>query len=161
MSLEVKKYIADFEQAAINGTGKTNLFPSVKMAQAILESNIGKSTLSKLHNNHFGIKQGLGWKGEIANMQTREVVKGKSIYINQPFRKYPTAEDSFKDHTNFLVKNSRYAKSGVFSADTPEKQAQALQAAGYATDPNYSKSLINIINGYDLKKLDAKKKSNT
>lgn len=157
MSKEVTKYIADFGDAAIAGTKGTNLFPSVKMAQAILESNIGKSGLAKQHNNHFGIKKGTGWKGQTATMKTREVISGKNVMVDQAFRKYESATDSFKDHTSFLTKNKRYTDAGVFSAETPELQAKALQKAGYATDPNYAQALINIINGYGLKQLDEKK----
>lgn len=160
MNKEVAAYIAKFGQDAIDGTTGTNLFPSVKMAQAILESNIGKSELAKLHNNHFGIKKGIGWKGQIATMKTREVLKGKTVYVDAPFRKYASAVDSFRDHTNFLRNNKTYARNGVFAAATPEAQAHALKAAGYATDPNYAQALINLINGYGLKQLDAKKKDN-
>ncbi len=158
-----KVFVDKYTDAVINGVGNTGLFPSVKMAQAILESADkngipGNSQLAKLHNNFFGIKAGKSWKGDIVNMPTREVINGKSVMMSQVFRKYAKPADSFQDHTNFLMTNKRYITGGVFSASTPELQASALQKSGYATDPNYATTLVKIIDKYNLKTLDEKKK---
>lgn len=148
-----KKYELSFILACVG----TSIFPSVKAAQAALETGYGKSPTSG--NNMFGIKaKGVKtpyWQGESTTETTREVIDGQSVVISDGFRKYSTVEDSIKDHTYFLQSNHRYA--AVFAATTPEQQAQALQAAGYATDPNYASSLISIINKYSLKSLDKKK----
>lgn len=149
-----KKYEYDFILATVG----TSIFPSVKAAQAALETGYGKSPTKG--KNLFGIKaKGAHtpyWTGAQTTEPTREVINGESIIINDGFRSYATVSDSIKDHTQFLLTNSRYAK--VFTATTPEQQCKELQAAGYATDPGYSAALINIINKYDLKELDKKKR---
>jgi flagellum-specific peptidoglycan hydrolase FlgJ len=144
-------------KAAAHGSG---LFPSLFMAQAILESSDskgvpGNSGLAKNHNNFFGIKADKSWKGKKAIMKTREVIKGKSVMVDAPFRKYDRPESSFMDRVLFLKNMSRYQKAGVFDAANPIEQAQALQRAGYATDPNYAKILQGLIDKYNLTTLDS------
>ena len=147
-------YIKKFSDIVINASIGTGLFPSLFMAQAILESANGKSSLAKNYNNHFGIKASRNWKGKIIDLKTHEVFDGKDVYIKDGFRWYNNAKDSFKDRVKFLKNNPRYTKYGVFSAKTPEQQAEALQRAGYATSENYANTLKWIINKYNLKKLD-------
>jgi len=149
-----KKYQFDF----IAGTLGTGIFPSVKAAQAALESDYGRSIPGR---NMFGIKakgqKTPFWTGDSTDQKTREVINGVSQTITDGFRAYPTVSDSIKDHTYFLQTIGRYEK--VFTAATPEDQARELQKAGYATDPNYANALISIINKYNLKELDKKKRS--
>ncbi|OFY36258.1 MAG: hypothetical protein A2W91_05580 [Bacteroidetes bacterium GWF2_38_335] len=137
---------------AAKGTG---LFPSLFMAQAILESGNGQSSLAKIYNNHFGIKATPDWKGKVVRMSTREVFNGNEVYIKDGFRWYEDPADSFKDRVKFLQENSRYKKNGVFTAKSPEEQADALQKAGYATDPNYASTLKMLISKNKLKELDS------
>ena len=146
----VEKY-APIAKIASKGTG---LFPSVFMAQAILESGNGNSSLATKGNNFFGIKADKSWTGPIVTMKTREVINGKEVYVDAPFRAYKNPTDSFLDRVNFLTSMSRYRNAGVFIAPTPEAQAKALQKAGYATDPVYADLLIKLINQNDLKKYD-------
>lgn len=150
-------YIKAHGDSIVRSTMGTNLFPSVMMAQAVLESRNGDSLLSKKYNNHFGIKAIGKWKGAAVNLDSGEVVNGQSIVQNSAFRVYDSALASFKDRNKFLIENPRYERNGVFKASTPEEQAFALQRAGYATDPNYAHSIISIINTYGLKELDKKK----
>lgn len=151
----IRKY-ADAVVVACEGTA---LFPSVKMAQAALESGWGKYTAG---NNLFGIKVAGGqspyWHGDYITSRTSEWDGGGYSSTSSRFRRYATPGDSIRDHTWFLQNQKRYAEAGVFTATTPEEQAKALQRAGYATDPNYSSKLISIINTYGLKSLDSKKK---
>ena len=70
------------------------------------------------------------------------------------FRKYKNAEESIKDHSNFLIKNKRYTTNGVFLAKTPEEQIRAIARAGYAESKNYANTIIKLINDNNLKKLD-------
>lgn len=134
----------------------TGLFPSVKLAQAALESGWGKYTAG---NNMFGIKAAGQhtpyWHGSYVSSRTSEYENGSYVQQTSKFRKYDTIGDSVKDHTYFLQQYRRYKP--VFEAKTPEEQAKALQSAGYATDPNYSGKLISIINTYNLKQFDEKK----
>ena len=135
----------------------TGLFPSVKLAQAAIESGWGKSVPG---NNLFGIKASGShtpyWNGDYVTAGTTEYHDGSYVPQNSRFRKYATVGDSVKDHTYFLQQYKRYAK--VFTAQTPEEQANALQEAGYATDPNYAGKIISIINTYNFKRFDEKKK---
>jgi len=155
-----QEYIQKFRGVVISAVKGTGLYPSVMMAQAILESSDkngvpGNSSLAKVYNNHFGIKADKSWTGKKVNMKTREVFDGKDVIIGDYFRVYEDAVQSFKDRIQFLLKNKRYFKAGVFKSPTPEEQANALQAAGYATDPNYAKVIKGLIASLNLKDLDA------
>lgn len=147
-------YISKFGPLVKKVTLGTGLFPSVNMAQGILESGNGNSSLAAKHHNHFGIKADKSWKGAVAEMKTTEYVNGKPVTIIAKFRKYSSPEAGFLDRVKFLKTMKRYTNAGVFNATTPEIQARALQNAGYATDPNYANLLISIINKYNLKSLD-------
>jgi flagellum-specific peptidoglycan hydrolase FlgJ len=154
-----KEYIEQFKNVVLEAVKGTGLFPSLMMAQAILESSDikgvpGNSTLARLHNNHFGIKADKSWTGKKVNLKTREVYDGQSVMIGDYFRVYDHAQQSFKDRVEFLKKHSRYTKAGVFTAKTPEQQAQALKDAGYATDPHYATILQAMIAKLNLHELD-------
>lgn len=148
-------YIAKYSKDMVDACYNTGLFPSVMMAQGILESANGQSSLAAKYNNHFGIKAIGLWLGGKIQLDTTEEVSGKKVKIKAYFRTYPNSFDGFVDRINFLKSNPRYAKAGVFTAKTPEAQAQALQAAGYATESTYAKKLIDLINTYNLKSLDS------
>jgi flagellum-specific peptidoglycan hydrolase FlgJ len=153
------EFIAKYEAAIIEACAGTKLFPSLKMAQAALETGWGASIPN---NNLFGIKAAGKitpyWKGESKISNTREVINGNSGQYNLAFRSYTTLADSIRDHSYFLQVNPRYTTAGVFAATTPQAQAEALQRAGYATDPNYALTLKMIILNYNLERLDQKKK---
>ena len=141
---------ADAITIACEGTG---IFPSVKIAQAALETGWGQHIVG---NNMFGIKaQGDPtpyWHGEKVAAGTTEEVNGVPVSITSNFRKYNTVSDSIRDHNQLLINNTRYAN--VLSAKTPEEQCRALQSAGYATDSSYAQKPINANN---LKRYDKKK----
>ncbi|MGQ4574045.1 LysM peptidoglycan-binding domain-containing protein [Leuconostoc pseudomesenteroides] len=139
-------------KAATAGTG---VLASVTVAQAILESGWGQSTLASApYYNLFGIKQGTGWQVSIVNMNTSEYVNGKWVTVLAPFRSYSSQMASFQDHTNFLLTNSRYAANGVINAKNYVAMANGLQAAGYATAPTYASTLISLVERYNLQSLD-------
>lgn len=154
-----KSFLEKYGDTFVIACEGTGLFPSVKLAQAALESGWGKYTAG---NNMFGIKAAGAhspyWHGDYVTSRTSEFQDGSYVLQNSRFRKYLTIGDSIRDHTFFLQQNKRYASAGVFSAKTPEEQASALQKAGYATDPNYAAKLVNIIRSYNLKQYDEKKK---
>lgn len=161
MSKEVEDFIKRNAADVIRSVQKTSLFPSVKMAQMIIESSgkdangkfgIGKGLAVRKANNYFGIKADRRWQGKKVALSTPR--DGKPISY---FRVYPTALDSMKDHTNFLLVNSRYKAHGVFTSANPFIQVEALQRAGYSESPNYSKALRGLINAYNLTALDNKK----
>ncbi|AJD28809.1 glucosaminidase domain-containing protein [Clostridium botulinum] len=135
------------------------ILPSVTIGQAILESDWGRSELSKKGNNLFGIKATPSWQGKVLNMETSENYNDK---IKDNFRYYSSKGDSIKDYANFLVKNKRYRENKVFRATEYKTQAKAIEKAGYSTkkdrDGNllYSSLLGKIIREYNLQLIDSK-----
>lgn len=148
------QFINRYAPLAIDAAKGTGLFPSVFMAQAILESNNGNSSLTKEANNFFGIKADARWAGPYVEKLTTEYINGVKVQVLAKFRAYLTPLESFFDRVSFLQKNSRYKNAGVFSAVTPEQQAQALLKARYATDPEYANLLIKLIQQNNLKQFD-------
>lgn len=130
---------------ACQGTG---IFPSVTIAQAILESGWGGSTIG---NNMFGIHA----HNQYSPYWNGEYVEATDAGRPAKFRKYASTADSIKDHTYFLENNGRYA--AALKASTPEEQCRLLKAAGYAESETYADNLISLINKYDLKQYDKKK----
>lgn len=149
-----KDYIALYSDLAVKTTQGSGLFPSVMMAQAIVESNNGNSLLASKYKNHFGIKAGNNWNGKSVNLNTREVINGSNVTIADNFRVYDTVEQSYIDRVKFLKENPRYTTAGVFTAKTPLEQIEALKRAGYATDPNYVSILNDVLEYNNLGMLD-------
>lgn len=145
-------FLATFGKKVSRAAAGTPYFASVLIAQAAQETGWGKSTLSALHNNYFGLKAGSKWKGATVNMNTGEVFNGKAFTVKSNFRKYPTIEAGVQDRISWMYSLNRY--NAVAAATTPEEQARALQACGYATDPNYANNLINLIYKHNLKNFD-------
>lgn len=155
MKLSTSQYIDKIGNDAVKATKGTPLFPSVLIAQAIIESGNGNSSLAREpYHNHFGIKATKSWRGSKVEMMTSEYINGKWIRVKQPFRAYPNTVASLTDR-NRLFNLSRYRK--VLTAQTPEQQASEIHKGGYATAPTYAASLITIINRYNLKRFDEKK----
>ncbi len=154
-----KDFIVEIEKGAKKSYRKYGIFPSITIAQAILESGWGESELTKDSNNLFGIKADKSWDGETIEVITSENYNDK---VKAKFRKYKDMNESIEDHAKFLVENKRYEEHGVFNAKNYKQQAIALQDAGYATKKNqkgeaiYSQMLINIIENYNLQLLDSK-----
>ncbi len=148
-----QQFIDAMSKPAIDSFHQYHVFPSITMAQAILESGWGKSGLTKQANNLFGIKA-YNWNGPSITMETNEVYNGMTETIEDKFRVYATWEDSVMDHGKFLAENSTYKDHGVFSATDYIGQANALKNAGYATEPDYPTLLITLIKEFNLDKYD-------
>lgn len=143
--------------AALQGKDLKGLFPSVIIAQAILESAWGESALAKTYNNHFGMKKGSGtnyggWNGQTVTLKTSEVVNGQNITVNGVFRVYPSLGASVDDHNGLFYTLSRY--KAVCSAKTPREQITAIKNGGYATATHYVDSVMNVINSNNLTRFD-------
>lgn len=141
-------FIALIAPYAVNGQIRTGILASITIAQAALESGWGRSAPG---NNLFGIK------GTGQDLITREHINGHIIAIVDGFRVYDSWEGSILDHSEFLVANARYRAAGFFDQSAQLDYigaAQALQAAGYATDPNYAGKLIAIIEANGLARFD-------
>lgn len=135
-------YIAKYSDIAVRQQKLHGVPASITLAQGILESGAGNSYMAKRSNNHFGIKCHNGWTGD--------TVIHFDDGVNSCFRKYDKPEESFDDHSLFLVKGRRYAT--LFQLDPTDYKAWAygLKNAGYATDPTYADKLIRIIETYGL-----------
>lgn len=139
-------FLDSIHQGTINGWNKYGVLPSTAAAQAILESGWGRSGLTVLANNLFGIKG--DYNGAFVNMPTQEYINGQWITINANFRKYPSLNESIEDHGLFLNINSRYHNL-LWQTDY-RTVTSMLQSDGYATSPTYAASLNNIIETYHL-----------
>ena len=149
-------FISKHKQAVIEQTYDTQIFPSVKMAQMIVESGWGENLAVKKANNYFGIKADSSWKGDKVTLPT-----SKDASKVSSFRKYQNANDSIKDHNLFLLSNDRYERAGVFEANTPEQQIDAIAKAGYAEDKKYTNLLKDVLKDNNLKQIDIEAKSYT
>lgn len=143
------EYIAKYKKYAIDDMETYGIPASIKMAQALLESDDGNSPLARKANNHFGIKCKKDWTGDTMSWDDDAP--------QECFRKYPTAEASFRDHSEFLDKSPRY--QSLFNLDPTDYRdwAYGLKAAGYATSPTYAEQLIKIIEDNKLYLLDGSK----
>jgi hypothetical protein len=142
------EYIQKYQLLAISEMNRSGIPASIKMAQACLESADGNSELAKKSNNHFGIKCKSNWTGPRSFHDDDEK--------NECFRKYSQVEDSYVDHTNFLMSSQRYAFLFQLAPTDYVGWANGLKKAGYATNPNYPKLLIDIIELNQLWRLDHK-----
>ena len=143
----VLDYIEKYKEIAKDNMVKNGIPSSITLGQAILESGAGTGPLSLQANNHFGIKCHKEWTGpSIRHTDDEE---------NECFRKYDDPNQSFRDHSYFLVSRPRYAELFKLEKEDYKSWAKGLKAAGYATDPKYPDKLISLIERYQLNKYDA------
>ena len=137
-----QEYVQKYKDIAIEEMKRMGVPAAITLAQGLLETENGNSDLLKESNNHFGIKCKSTW--------TAEVVYHDDDARGECFRKYKTAEDSYRDHSNFLRGNTRYAF--LFKLDPSDYKAWAygLRRAGYATNPRYPQILIKYIENNNL-----------
>jgi len=151
-------YIEMYHEIAVREMNRSNIPASITLAQGMLESDFGRGELAINSNNHFGLKCGGNWKGGTYYMEDDDKDhKGK--LIKSCFRSYENAFDSYIAHTDFLLnpkKEYRYGFLFEYESDDYMSWAIGLKKSGYATDPNYSKKLISIIDNYELFKYDRK-----
>jgi flagellum-specific peptidoglycan hydrolase FlgJ len=128
----------------------TKVPASITLAQAALESNWGRAAPG---NNFFGVK-GTGPAGT-QMLMTWEVFKGKKQRTKAPFRKYFTPLESFIDHAK-VISTGKYLKHAMEHTESAEAFITALQKgpAKYATDPDYKKKILSIVQEYDLEQYD-------
>jgi LysM repeat protein len=140
--LTIEEYVEQFKDIAMNEMRRSGVPASITLAQGILESENGNSELVKKSNNHFGIKCKSNWAGE--SVTHDDDANGEC------FRAYTNAGDSYRDHSDFLKANQRYAS--LFNLDPSDYAAWArgLKKAGYATNPRYPELLIKYIEQNNL-----------
>ncbi len=141
-----EEYVLTYKDIAMREMRNYKIPASITLAQGLLESGAGNSALAREAKNHFGIKCHKGWEGDTYYLDDDEK--------DECFRKYKNADESFKDHSEFLSTRSRY--SALFDLEITDYKgwAKGLKAAGYATNPKYAQLLIDRIELYDLTKYD-------
>ena len=145
---QYESYIKRYRDLAVKEMKKYRIPASITLAQGLLESGAGQSTLARKSNNHFGIKCGSDWRGKTVSHD--DDARGEC------FRAYKHPKQSYEDHSKFLANRPRYAS--LFKLDITDYKgwARGLKKAGYATNPRYAEQLIGIIELYDLHKYDKK-----
>jgi LysM repeat protein len=135
-------YVNTYKTLAMGEMRRSGIPAAIILAQGLHESEAGASELVKRSNNHFGIKCRDDWKGE--------VVYHDDDSRQECFRSYATAEDSYRDNSDFLRGSQRYAS--LFNLDQTDYEgwAYGLKKAGYATNVRYSQILIKLIKDYNL-----------
>ncbi len=137
-----EQYIAQYKSLAIQEMKRMGVPAAITLAQGLLETESGNSSLLKKSNNHFGIKCKSSWTGE--------GVTHDDDAPGECFRSYKDAEASYRDHSNYLRGSDRYA--ALFKLDIKDYKgwARGLKKAGYATNPKYPDILITNIEQYNL-----------
>lgn len=141
----VKSFVEQFQQVARDEMKLYGIPASIKMGQAIIESQAGKSVLARQSKNFFGIK----CKSKCLGCTCKNYADDNKYDM---FRVFDTAWESWRAHSELLC-NPRYSKLSLYGKDY-KKWAKGLKKAGYATDPSYDKKLIAVIEKYNLTKLD-------
>ena len=143
---QINLYIKKYAPAATKNMRFYKIPASITLAQGILESGHGQSTLAKKANNHFGIKCHKGWKGKS--------ILHDDDAKDECFRSYKNPLRSYKDHSLFLVERDRYSSLFKLNRKDYKSWAIGLKAAGYATDPKYAEKLISLIERFKLNRFD-------
>lgn len=138
----VQDYVNFYKDLAVSEMNRTGIPASITLAQGIIESDCGHSSLAREANNHFGIKCHDDWTGP--------TVRHNDNTRNECFRKYPKAQDSFYDHSDFLKSGSRYSFLFNYNSTDYKSWAHGLKKAGYATNPDYANLLIRTIEENNL-----------
>lgn len=144
--LSREQYIEKYSDIAVEQMICSGIPASITLAQGCLESNDGNSRLATEGNNHFGIKCHGDWSGR--------TIREDDDRRGECFRRYESAEDSFRDHTRFLSTRDRYASLFALGRTDYKGWAHGLKKAGYATAPDYARRLIKIIEDNNLQRFD-------
>lgn len=142
-------YVNEVFPHAQRAARELGVAPEFLVAQSALESGWGKriaeDSRGVTSHNLFGIKAGGSWSGPVANAKTLEYADGVAKQEKASFRKYDSFEASFNDYVAFLKSNPRY-QDAISNASDSAEFGQALQDAGYATDPEYAKKIQSVMN---------------
>lgn len=140
---QARSYIEMFKATALANEQEYGIPAPIILAQGILESGAGQSSLTRQSNNHFGIKAGSRWSGPVYRAWDDEPQKSR-------FRSYASAAESYRDHARLLTTNPVYRNLFLISVYDYRGWAYGLKRAGYATAPHYAEALIGIIDRYRL-----------
>ncbi|NYB73205.1 glucosaminidase domain-containing protein [Sedimentibacter hydroxybenzoicus DSM 7310] len=154
--IEKDKFLDFASKLAVDAQKKSGMSAALQTAQAILETGWGQSVPVDKYNgkfsyNMFGIK-GSSTNGSVTS-NTWEVYNGVSFRVDDSFRAYNNVNEAWDDHKDLLLTRDRYQPFREVMYNSMQG-AWALKRCGYATDPVYAIKLVNLINSYDLNKLD-------
>lgn len=142
--------------AAEKAAARLGLEPLALIAQAALETGWGqrmfKTAQGQNSNNLFGIKASNNWQGDVAVVDTLEYRQGVAQKEKAKFRAYDSAEQSLSDYVELIQSNPRYQAALDAAGDT-KAYFHKLQAAGYATDPNYAGKILSVLEGRAFKEV--------
>ena len=156
MTTEQEKFLNKIVKAVTKYAPKYDIkVYSPIIAQAILESAWGKSTLAE-HNNFFGLKAGNSYKGETITLDTKEETKGGMVTVSAAFRKYKTLDAGVKGYFEF-INTPRY--ENLKNVTDPETYLNNIKKDGYATASTYVNSLMGLVYSYHLTQYDPVKKT--
>ncbi len=147
LSGDSKDFLAQLSLPARLASEQSGVPHHLILAQAALESGWGQRQIRRENGepsfNIFGVKASGSWKGPTTEITTTEFENGEAKKVKARFRVYSSYLEALSDYVGLLTRNPRYA--AVTQAATAEQGAQALQSAGYATDPNYARKLTSMI----------------
>jgi flagellar protein FlgJ len=146
-------FVEEHGAAARAAEAATGIPAAFLVSQAALETGWGRKEIRHADGspafNLFGIKAGANWRGPVAEIVTTEYVNGQPQKVVAKFRAYGSYAESFADYARLMKESPRYQRvlAGVHEGgDRASAFAQALQRAGYATDPAYADKLTRVIN---------------
>lgn len=153
-----ENFVMMLKPHAEKAAAELNINPDVLIAQVALETGWGKHVIHDKQGansfNLFNIKAGGQWQGDKVNVSTLEFRDGIAANEKADFRKYADYSESFSDYVRLMKNSSRYEKALSAGANS-SAYAEALQSAGYATDPAYAKKIKQLLNSDVLKNLDS------
>lgn len=141
------RYIENYKDMAIDQMRRYKIPASITLAQGLCESGAGRSRLATEAHNHFGIKVGTNWNGPY--------IVQSDDQPDDRFRKYRTDDESYEDHSRFLVYGQRYRSLFNLKLTDYKGWAHGLKRCGYATNPRYAEMLIGVIERYNLQQFDS------
>lgn len=150
MAYKAQEFLDILKPYVIEDMRKSGILASLTAAQAFIESNKGNSGLTTKANNLFGMKG--QYNGQSVDMKTKEFVNGGYITIIAKFRKYPSWAESIADHSALFNRLSRY--SNLRGLRDYELACKFVRQDGYATAPDYTRTLITTIERYKLYEWD-------
>jgi peptidoglycan hydrolase FlgJ len=150
------EFVRTILPAARQAARQLGLEPLALVAQAALETGWGqrmfKAADGRESFNLFGIKAHSGWQGDVAVVDTLEYRQGIPRQEKAKFRVYDSLQAGLQDYVDFIRQQPRYQDAVAVSSNTAN-YFQQLQAAGYATDPNYAQKILQVMNGSVLKEV--------
>ena len=149
-----EQFVKSLWPAAQRAASTIGLPPEALLAQAALETGWGRQVMSdtegRSSHNLFGIKADKRWEGDQVRRETLEYEEGVAIRKREAFRTYPSYTESFQDYVDFLQSSPRYA-TALANAHDSQAYFEALQDAGYATDPSYAHKILRVMHGAEMR----------